>query len=284
MSRLYQFNLICLPQRTMMLSLKLCGRGAADGQARPHGLLARHRKFENGDISMRNRRLIQTGILAAAIAVACLGVSAGTAHAETIFTNLGPGGTFSTGVAQVVAASSDNGQVDGMSFTAGTTGDLTDAMLGVGHFGFDNAALTVDVESDDSGQPGAILATLAQQGTIPPDLSPGLVTFDCSGACPQLASGTPYWLVAVDTAPAKSVQSWFFSNNDVGTAAFNFSASATGPWTIQTGQDISAFEIDGTTPTTVPEPASWLLFATGLLGLGTLLLFGKRLGLRRVWG
>ncbi|MGH9444403.1 MAG: choice-of-anchor R domain-containing protein [Terriglobia bacterium] len=215
------------------------------------------------------KNILKFGLIAV---LGCCLVSA--AHASTIFTNLStPGGTFNTSTAFNVTGTGWGGRADAMPFTAGATADLTDAILALGHDIGSNDAITVDLESDGSdGLPGAILATLTQQGAIPSAGSPGLVTFDCSASCPLLNDGTTYWLVAAETNPS-TYQSWFFStNSDTGAYAGNSSASATGPWSAATTTSDAAFEIDGT-PAAAPEPSSVVLLGVVLLGF---LVVGRR--------
>ncbi len=203
---------------------------------------------------------------ASLVAFAAL-VTAGAARASTItvFTNFTGTPSFNTSDALPVSGSASGDFVEAMPFTAGSTADLADAVLALGNESADdNSPITLDLDSNSGGVPGTILATLTQQGTIPDSDTPGLVTFDYSGAGVELTSGTLYWLVAVET-DAHSIQEWFYSSSDTGTRAFTDSANGTGSWLTHSGT-LSAFQVDGTTPTPAPEPGSFTLLAVGLFG------------------
>ncbi len=157
-------------------------------------------------------------------------------------------------------------------FTAGASATLSDVVLALGHYGATaNDPITVALLSNSSGQPGTVLATLKQQGTIPPgNSSGGLVTFTC-GTCTQLAEGTAYWLAAFETTQNVE-QFWYLSFlGGRGSVLYNDAGSLTGPWTSATPNTITAFQVNGSSPfPTIPEPASVLLAAAGLIGLGAL--------------
>lgn len=199
--------------------------------------------------------------------------SAVAARATTIaiFTNFGSDYSFDITGAYGIGATGGTTQplsVAAMPFTAGATADLSGAILALSNTTGDSSGFTLDLESDSSGLPGTVLATLTLQGTVPS--APAPVTFDYSGTPFQLTSGTSYWLVALETNNS-SEQIWFYSNSDTGTIALSDSGSATGPWTASPGSQISAFEVDGTSLATVPEPGSFQLLVLGMLcGLGAL--------------
>jgi len=201
-------------------------------------------------------------------------VSAGVAKAgaTTFFTDL-PG--FSQYESLGIGVYGALNVVFAEPFTAASTANLAGATLALGNYSGSNTPITLDLESDASGMPGSVLASLTQQGAIPQYGTPGPVTFNYNGAAVQLISGATYWLVAVETDP-NSEQAWFLSNGAMGIDAFNYDGSATGPWTAgcPPGQgcsdSLAAFEVDGTTPTTppittVPEPCSLLLFGLALM-------------------
>ncbi len=157
-------------------------------------------------------------------------------------------------------------------FTAGASATVSNVVLALGHYGTKaNDPITVALLSDSSGQPGTVLATLTQQGTIPPgNSSGGLVTFTC-GTCTHLAGGTAYWLAAFQTTQNVD-QFWYLSFfGGRGSVLYNYAGSLTGPWTSAPPNTITAFQVNGSSPApTTPEPASVLLAAIGLIGLAVL--------------
>jgi hypothetical protein len=210
----------------------------------------------------------------AAIAMLSTSVLAGAQAAVTVFTNFSGSPSFDSGNLFIVGSPLSGAApnvVQAMPFAAGATADLEDAVLALtSALSSTNSPITVYLESNASGQPGAILATLTQAGTIPVG-PPGLVTFNYSGAPVGLAAGAQYWLVALQP-DVNSSDAWFLSNGDTGTNAANVFGSSTGPWTIEPGDRISAFQVDGTAPG-VPEPSTWAMMA---LGFGLMGLLGYR--------
>lgn len=193
-----------------------------------------------------------------------MGAMAAPVCADTLFTTLGPGGSYVSGSYYTVGAPSD--AVQGFPFTLDSGTTVSDAVLALGYGSGPNSPVDVYIESNSGGEPGSEIVTLNQVGTIPAlGSGGGLVTFDCSGAGCKLEAGT-YWLVAVESNPS-SQQAWFAADGlpSVG-LVYNYSGSPTGPWSTAIFDD-AAFQIDGSTP----EPSSFVLLVSGLLGLAWVL-------------
>jgi hypothetical protein len=204
---------------------------------------------------MRNQTV---GMLA--LVVICL-ASASQSKADTIFSNLGPDRSFNPNGGWVIGdcCSAGPGQVFAFPFIPTQTATFTDATLALQRTS-GPSPLNVEIEASSNGAPDAILDTLTQTRNLSPILS--LVDFACS-TCGVLNAGTLYFLVA-QQSNSLNVASWGFSNNDVDTAFFNESGSATGPWTPTAGP-VSAYELHGIA--LAPEPPSAVLLASGLIAL-----------------
>jgi hypothetical protein len=181
------------------------------------------------------------------------------ASATVLFTTFGAGQAFDNNGYSVDGLSL-SGQVIADSFSIGTSAIVSDVVLALGYYAGNDDPVNLYVESDTGGQPGAIVATLTQVGTIPSYFTgSGLIDFTCNAGC-FLTAGTPYWLVAQEPT-FNSNQVWDFNPTDpTVTSALNESDSATGPWS-ESPLTQNAFEID------TPEPGSMMLFGSGLLGL-----------------
>ena len=183
-----------------------------------------------------------------------------TASADILYSTLGPNGEYDTQDFWFVDGANYNNQVLAMPFTPSSNATMTDAVLALSNYAGGNNPLNLYLYADDGGQPGTQLATLTQQGVIPPyDTGGGLVQFNCNG-CGTVNQGTEYWLVAWEPDP-NTQQAWMYAYQDQsGTFAFNQLGSIDGPWNLFR-DTVSGYRVDGDTP----EPGTLALLGSGLV-------------------
>ena len=200
-----------------------------------------------------SRHTIGGGLALLALTLCAVPANASTI---TVAANLGPVGTYGPVVFDL-----QSDLAEAASFTPRLSAWLWDVMLPLSDLS-GPPSVTVGIASDNSGLPGAVLATLTQIGTIPSSGS-ALVTFTCD-ECVALESGKLYWLVA-GASNTSTVALWDSSDIALsGNFASSDTGSVNGPWSTPAGIHFftPAFEVDG-----VPEPTSMLLIATGVLGI-----------------
>ncbi len=191
---------------------------------------------------MRNRRLIQSATLVAALAVACLGAGVATARADQI--TLDVSGSLTPVLFPRCASSGCT--ISGTLVINNTTGT------------FFSADVTMSGESPAAG-PFTHLLSISPLGSLT------TMTIEGSSADLELSflTPTPGSLAGYDGGTLSTLSSVLIpAKLDV--------------WALTSGS------LTPDTPTATPEPSTWILLAVDLLGLVALLLFGERFGLRRV--
>jgi hypothetical protein len=127
-------------------------------------------------------------------------------------------------------------------------------------------SLGLELTSDSSGHPGAVLESWTSTATgVCGSLNPPVS--DVSVLHPSLIAGDQYWLVA-NSIGGESLDWNWNSIGDLGLHAFSVDYGST--WILDPGETMGAFEIVGSPLKPVPEPRTLLLVGSCLAGLLTL--------------
>ena len=183
----------------------------------------------------------------------------GASASDILYTTLGPGGEYDSATGYYVDGSNFTNQVLALPFIPSQTENMVDAVLALAHFSGSNAPVSAYLATDNGGEPGSILATLTQQGSVQ-ELPGSLVTFNCA-SCGTVNAGTTYWVIAQETDP-NTQDAWMWAYQDQqGHGAFNQVGSNNGPWS-QYDSTISGFRVDGGQ---VPEPGTLVMLGSGIV-------------------
>jgi hypothetical protein len=221
----------------------------------------------------RRGRLRGTGLLevqtmnrpAFWIAVAVLCGAVGSARADVIYSNFGPGQSYSPGGYSVSGLTTLNalppfgfGFAIAESFTPTSDFLFSSAELPLVWFSGPNE-FTIDLMSDAGGHPGTVLESFSLTNA-PPNTSPAVESFVSTTHTP-LAAGATYWVVAI---PGARDAAGFRLANTTGAGGFSRTGNDGMTWSTDP-QASPALEVDGTpAPVPVPEPSSLVLL--GLAG------------------
>lgn len=142
--------------------------------------------------------------------------------------------------------------------------------IGKGTGGITMGGFSLDLYTSNANLPGTLLDNLGSNTDVA-GLYTDVTSFAVSGI--SLSAGTQYWLVA---SPTDNTTSLLWAQDasayNQGETAYVFSNPPPAGWNLYYVNDPLFYSVSGTTngalPT--PEPAAWLLLATGLAGLAGL--------------
>ena len=200
----------------------------------------------------RTKRTVMKKILI--FSCVCLGLLllAPLSHADVIFSNLGPGGTYDPNTGWTIG---NPVWAPGAAFSVSGSHTLLNIQVALLHFGLDSGPVTISLYTDIAGAPGTLMEDWTLGGV--PDIgSPNgtLLTLNSAGF---VLSNATYWLIG--SAPPEVWDAWMWNeNHTLGTVYLAGSA--------QQGV-VPAFQVNDT----VPEPGTLVLFGSGLLGLAGVL-------------
>jgi hypothetical protein len=206
------------------------------------------------DRTLLNSRLA----LAFGVALAA-GAACGRGEAAVIFSNLGPGDSFSnTGrIVQGPGVGTIGDVNQGSTFTVGPANSfLTSVSLGIGVNQSPNTGtgpIDVLIAADAGGSPGAVLRTLSTNLGATGDQ---LVTLPDDGSL-ELSANTTYWVLMDGEGSFDGA--WRF--NDTGDIGLTAGQTEPNPWNLRIDDDRYALRVEGRFA--VPEPTTVLL---GLIG------------------
>ena len=147
------------------------------------------------------------------IAIVALAGTAGLTQAETIYSNLGPGDTYSlTGSTEAGPDAGGGAARQAFAFTMGSESLRFDnARLGLFLSGGANV-ISLRLQADNGGVPGTILDTIAVTGQIPPGGTNNIPVEFQSVLHPLLEEGKTYWLLPF--ASGNTLAGWADNNQN----------------------------------------------------------------------
>lgn len=190
--------------------------------------------------------------LARAMALTAIVVSSvpGSASAQVIQSTFGPGDAYNSGTGWSVGARQSIGQ----GFTYGGPTGVFLSQMRLGLFG-NSANYSITFRTG-----GDITSSTALESWSVSNPTGGISTM-ASVLNPMLVSGDTYWITAMSGGSG----AWAWNNQ--GATGFAYSFNGGTSWNTDFSGTSSAYDVTAST-TATPEPASLVLFGTGLVALG----------------
>jgi hypothetical protein len=208
--------------------------------------------------------------VATGVGIALSLVAAGSAGAEILYSDFGPGQSYNKSSGSIIG---DSGSLVGenvdsnptaMGFISTSSADVSQIHITLNLFQGSSAApeVAVSLWTDVANAPGASLGSWDLSG-LPSPLNPGIETISgISGV--SLNAGQSYFL-EVD---ALNGAAYGWNLNDTGAAGDKFVAGTDHP-----DSTLGAFDVIGSA---APEPAAWAMMLVGLFGGGAVLRTGRQ--------
>lgn len=189
--------------------------------------------------------------------IALAGMGTSSIFASTVvFNDFGPGSSYESGTGWTVAGSSSSAGMyyaSAMPFTPSGDFNLAQIDIALSYISGDES-FVVDLDSDNGGTPGSVLASWTLTSGLPSFGSCCSVNTLTPTSTVSLSDGVQYWLVASPSDPGGTAWGAWNFNNTGATGNVLYQTSPGGAFTPPGGNTLGAFDVLGNSP--VPEPAS----------------------------
>lgn len=191
----------------------------------------------------------------------------GSKAQTTIYDNLGPGNSYTGNGGRIIAGSEayplSAPFIPAMPFVPSENMDLSQILIALTWDSQGTNAVTVTLNSDDTGVPGTTIIESWSLTGLPAFGSTSTTVQTLSSSSDVfLSGGTTYWLLASPSTPNTQA---VWNLNSTG-ASGTYASFAVGSWYSYSGT-LGAFTVEGTPLAPVPEPSSYILLGSGLIAL-----------------